>query len=47
MQSYRRILDSDDRVRHFACAVLWCVLAFMAFTADSREEEFGDVVEGF
>ncbi|MEA3282829.1 MAG: hypothetical protein U9Q68_09815, partial [Euryarchaeota archaeon] len=28
----------------FACAVLWCVLAFMAFTADSREEEFGDVV---
>ncbi|KAF5413473.1 MAG: hypothetical protein C5S49_08370 [Candidatus Methanogaster sp.] len=28
----------------FACAMLWCVLAFMAFTADSREEEFGDVV---
>jgi len=28
----------------FACAVIWCVLAFMAFTADSREEEFGDVV---
>jgi hypothetical protein len=28
----------------FVCAVLWCVLAFMAFTADSREEEFGDVV---
>ena len=28
----------------FAGAVIWCVLAFMAFTADSREEEFGDVV---
>lgn len=28
----------------FAGAVIWCVLAFMVFTADSREEEFGDVV---
>lgn len=28
----------------FAGAVLWCVLAFLKFTADSREEEFGDVV---
>jgi len=28
----------------FAGAVIWCVLAFMTFTADSREEEFGDVV---
>lgn len=28
----------------FAGAVIWCVFAFMAFTADSREEEFGDVV---
>ena len=28
----------------FVGAVVWCVFAFMAFAADSREEEFGDVV---
>jgi len=28
----------------FVGVVAWCVLAFTAFTADSREEEFGDVV---
>ena len=28
----------------FVAAMVWCIFAFMAFTADSREEEFGDVV---
>jgi len=28
----------------FVGTVVWCVFAFMAFAADSREEEFGDVV---